>query len=158
MRQNIIASFTTVDLELNTKKTINYSFINTLLDKKSLWKTCAFENRMDSQSYPLIGERQTDSRTRRGEFSGKYGDLRFGDLEFVEDTGRRSQTLFLFFNYFAVSQPILTKSGTDNLLGSESDVEGSEFYNSERLPWKLGNADFEAQFSHEWLRFISQTL
>ncbi len=63
--------------------------------------------------------------------------------------------VFLFFNYFAVYRPILTKSGTDNLSGPESTVKGLEFWNSKRLPWKFGNADFEAAFGHERLTFSS---
>ncbi len=44
-----------------------------------------------------------------------------------KDTGRQPRTLFQFANYFAVSRPILMKSGTDNLSGSESNLAMSEF-------------------------------
>ena len=37
-----------------------------------------------------------------------------------------------------------------------STVEGSKFWNSERLPWKFWNADFEGQFSREGLCFWGQ--
>ena len=43
-----------------------------------------------------------------------------------KDTGRQPRTLFQSANYFAVSRPILTKSGTDNLSGSEKELAMSE--------------------------------
>ena len=48
--------------------------------------------------------------------------------------------------------------GTDNLSGPESDLAKSEFENSNRLPWKSWNADFEAPFDPERLRFCHQTV
>ncbi len=44
-----------------------------------------------------------------------------------KDTGRQPRTLFQSANYSAISRPILTKSGTDNLSGSESNLAVSEF-------------------------------
>ncbi len=66
-----------------------------------------------------------------------------------KDTGRQPQTLFSLANSSAVSRRIITKSGTDNLSGSESVVAKSEFQNSNVLPWKSGNADFEAHFGQK---------
>ena len=73
-----------------------------------------------------------------------------------KDTGRQPRTLFQPANYFAVSRPILTKSGTDNLSGPERELAMSEFLNLKRLPWKFGNAGFEAPFCPEALIFWSQ--
>ncbi len=56
-----------------------------------------------------------------------------------------------------VSGWIATKFGTDNLSGSEVGMAKVEFENSDRLPWKSGNAGFEVPFGHEGLRFCSQT-
>ncbi len=48
-----------------------------------------------------------------------------------------------------VSEPISTKFGMVNLLGPESVVAEPEFKIFDRLPWKIGNADFEAISNNE---------
>ncbi len=70
-----------------------------------------------------------------------------------KDTGRQPQTLFMLANSSAISRWILTKLGTDNLSGSESVFAKSDIENSDWLPWKSGNADFEAPFDHVGLKF-----
>ncbi len=48
-----------------------------------------------------------------------------------------------------ISQPISMKFGTVNLFGAEGVLVEPEFENVDWLPWKMGNADFEAQFDQE---------
>ena len=52
----------------------------------------------------------------------------------------------------AVSQPISTKFGMGNLLGSEGVVVEPEFQNSKSVAMEIWNADFEAPFVLERVR------
>ena len=52
----------------------------------------------------------------------------------------------------AISQPISTKFGVVNMLGSVGVVAEPEFKFSYLLPWRIGNADFKAPFVRETAR------